>query len=61
MTPNHTLYHRPPPSPMEAERRLRDSGGPQDLASYRCACRLLFKAPVTTTVQCPRCGTSQSW
>jgi hypothetical protein len=54
-----------PVSPQElrdiAVERVRASGGPLDQASYSCHCGYLFAAPVTTTVSCPHCGTSQAW
>ena len=33
----------------------------QDAALYSCACGYVFKAPVTTSVGCPHCGTDQAW
>ena len=33
----------------------------QDAALYSCGCGYVFKAPVTTSVGCPHCGTSQAW
>ncbi len=44
-----------------AVERVRAAGGPLDEASYSCQCGYLFAAPVTTTVACPHCGTSQAW
>jgi hypothetical protein len=44
-----------------AERRMRDSGGPDDTATYHCACGYVFEAPVSTGVACPHCGTGQAW
>ncbi|MGH2903413.1 MAG: hypothetical protein ACRDK7_07520 [Solirubrobacteraceae bacterium] len=44
-----------------AVERVRAAGGPLDEASYTCRCGYLFAAPVTTTVSCPHCGTSQAW
>jgi hypothetical protein len=44
-----------------AVERVRASGGPLDEASYACQCGYLFAAPVSTTVACPHCGTSQAW
>ena len=43
------------------ERRARESGGPIDNAHYSCECGLVFEAAVSTTVQCPHCGTPQAW
>ncbi len=52
----------PRPEPMHRdERRLRDSGGPDDRAAYHCACGYLFEARVTTSVACPNCATPQAW
>jgi hypothetical protein len=45
---------------LEAE-RVREAGGPVDLASYICSCGFLFSAAVSTTVACPHCGTDQAW
>ncbi len=44
-----------------AAQRVREAGGPSDLATYACECGYLFAASVTTTVGCPHCGTSQAW
>ncbi|HEY7891578.1 MAG TPA: hypothetical protein VIC05_05140 [Solirubrobacteraceae bacterium] len=41
--------------------RVRGAGGPTDNASYTCECGYVFAASVSTTVSCPRCGTSQAW
>jgi hypothetical protein len=45
---------------LEAE-RVREAGGPVDLASYICGCGYVFSAAVSTTVACPHCGTDQAW
>jgi hypothetical protein len=39
----------------------RRAGGPEDCALYACMCGYAFKAPVTTSVGCPHCGTRQAW
>jgi hypothetical protein len=44
-----------------AVERVRAAGGPVDEASYVCACGYLFCAAVSTTVECPQCGTGQAW
>jgi hypothetical protein len=44
-----------------AAQRVREAGGPTDLAAYSCQCGYLFQAAVSTTVACPHCGTSQAW
>jgi hypothetical protein len=43
------------------EQRVRDSGGPQDTAFYRCACGYGFEGDVSTHVACPHCGSDQDW
>ncbi len=53
--------HLAPPLPDAAAQRVRESGGPTDLACYACHCGYVFAAPVSTTVACPHCGTSQAW
>jgi len=47
------------PDPLE--RRMRESGGPQDQAQYGCGCGYRFTANVATSVCCPRCGSGQAW
>jgi hypothetical protein len=32
-----------------------------DQAHYSCICGHAFKASVTASVRCPRCGTAQPW
>jgi hypothetical protein len=44
-----------------AAQRVRQAGGPVDLASYTCSCGYLFSASVSTSVVCPHCGTGQAW
>jgi hypothetical protein len=65
----HAPARRPrpeaPPAPEllpdpEAE-RVREAGGPLDVASYVCGCGYLFCAPVSTTVACPHCRADQAW
>jgi hypothetical protein len=43
------------------ERRLRESGGPDDRAHYACTCGYVFEADVSTSVACPHCGAGQAW
>jgi hypothetical protein len=51
-----------PPTPEPAETRdARRGGGPEDRALYSCMCGFAFMAAVTTSVDCPHCGTSQAW
>jgi hypothetical protein len=56
---------RPAPQPARPEppevRAARRAGGPEDHALYSCMCGYAFKAPVTTSVGCPHCGTEQAW
>jgi hypothetical protein len=49
------------PAPDIAVRRNRDAGGPVDEACYPCSCGFFFIAPVSTSVRCPHCGTTQAW
>jgi hypothetical protein len=54
------------PAPVAAdhladEHRLRDSGGPDDRALYRCGCGTAFRAEVSASVSCPHCGGEQAW
>jgi hypothetical protein len=56
----------PPEEPATArdlfdERRMRESGGPDDRATYTCTCGYVFKADVSTSVACPHCGAPQAW
>jgi hypothetical protein len=63
-SPLHKRHVEPAftPEPRDiAVERVRASGGPLDEASYVCQCGYLFAAPVSTTVACPHCGTSQAW
>lgn len=46
---------------LRAERRMREAGGPDDRAHYRCVCGYAFDAAVSTSVTCPHCGTGQAW
>lgn len=41
--------------------RVREAGGPQDRAFYRCECGYAFEGAVSTRVPCPHCGTDQAW
>jgi hypothetical protein len=52
----------PPADPdLLAERRHRASVAPEDHALYGCSCGFQFHAPVSASVCCPHCGTSQAW
>jgi hypothetical protein len=46
---------------LAAERRHRASVAPEDQALYSCSCGYQFQAPVSTSVACPQCGTTQAW
>ena len=70
--PRHGLLRRPHVSPAPAappeseadlsdERRMRESGGPDDRAMYSCSCGYVFEADVSTSVTCPHCGAGQAW
>jgi hypothetical protein len=47
--------------PDVAASRVREAGGPLDVASYACLCGMVFAAAVSTTVACPHCGATQAW
>jgi hypothetical protein len=52
----------PKPAPeLKAEKRARESGGPEDRAFYSCSCGFAFEADVSTSVSCPHCGAGQAW
>lgn len=52
-------------SPAAAQRgpedRVREAGGPRDVALYGCSCGFQFEASVSASVSCPHCGTGQAW
>jgi hypothetical protein len=57
---------RPPPASgggldLVSSRHKRDAGSSQDRALYSCDCGLVFRAPVSTSVGCPECGSTQAW
>ena len=43
------------------EARWRAEGGPADVATYPCSCGYVFVARVSTSVDCPHCGSGQAW
>jgi len=45
----------------QARERNRRANLSQDAAMYTCSCGYVFKAPVTTSVGCPHCGSPQAW
>ncbi len=51
----------PRPVILQTLARAKRSGGPEDRALYSCCCGHAFKAEVSTSVGCPRCGTDQAW
>ena len=51
----------PRPVVSAAVARDRRAAMPQDQALYACSCGCAFKAEVSTSVGCPRCGTAQAW
>jgi hypothetical protein len=44
-----------------ARERNQRANVSQDAAMYTCGCGYVFKAPVTTSVGCPHCGSAQAW
>ncbi|HUO73203.1 MAG TPA: hypothetical protein VMU39_20710 [Solirubrobacteraceae bacterium] len=50
-----------PTTTTTAPGRRRELGPVQDQALYTCQCGFVFKAPVSTSVDCPHCGDSQAW
>ena len=55
-----------PPAPVDSgvcaeTADARRGGGPQDRALYSCMCGYAFTAAVSTSVDCPHCGTEQAW
>ena len=64
---SHQSKHVEPVAParqaddLADERRMRESGGPHDRAMYTCSCGYVFQADVSTSVECPNCGTAQAW
>ena len=43
------------------ERRLRESGGPEDRQLYACDCGFAWRGAVSASAACPHCGTEQAW
>ncbi len=48
-------------TPNAARRRRREAGATEDAAIYACQCGFVFRALVSTSVDCPNCGGSQAW
>jgi rubrerythrin len=60
--PHLVPVRTPEPAPeLRAEKRARESGGPEDRAFYSCSCGYAFEADVSTSVSCPHCGAGQAW
>jgi hypothetical protein len=63
----HAPAHRAPQAPTPERlpdpevARVREAGGPRDMASYVCGCGYVFSAAVSTTVTCPHCRADQAW
>ena len=53
--------YRPKSRPASQRERNKRANVSQDAALYNCSCGYVFKAPVTTSVGCPHCGTAQAW
>jgi hypothetical protein len=49
------------PSAPSARERNQRANVSEDAATYSCGCGYIFKAAVTTSVDCPHCGTDQAW
>lgn len=49
-----------PPRVPESRRR-QELGRQRDQAQYTCQCGFVFKAAVSTSVDCPHCGGAQAW
>jgi hypothetical protein len=59
--PRPAANHAPAPT-WESSPRARRQGGPsQDHALYACSCGYVFAALVSTSVDCPACGSTQAW
>jgi hypothetical protein len=58
---SQTPFNTPDQPSYVTVQRARSAGGPIDNACYSCPCGLVFAAPVSTTVCCPRCGAPQAW
>lgn len=69
--PPHAVPHPAAPhhavdalQPAELDRdacKVREAGGPLDVAAYVCLCGFAFAAAVSSSVECPRCGAPQAW
>jgi hypothetical protein len=59
--PRRRNSRRPEDRPAAQRERNKRANVSQDAALYACSCGYVFKAPVTTSVGCPHCGTAQAW
>ena len=59
--PRRRGSHRPDDRPAPLRERNQRANRSEDAATYSCSCGYVFKAPVTTSVGCPHCGTAQAW
>jgi predicted Zn-ribbon and HTH transcriptional regulator len=59
--PRRRTSHRPKSRAASQRERNQRANVSQDAALYNCSCGFVFKAPVTTSVGCPHCGTAQAW
>jgi hypothetical protein len=53
-------HRQPDPGSPKPKPEVLESG-PEDRALYGCSCGLVFDAPVSAGVECPRCGERQAW
>ena len=58
--PRRRAAYRPDARPAAQRERNKRANMSQDAALYSCSCGYVFKAPVTTSVGCPHCGTAQA-
>ena len=59
--PRHLTVVESPPATSLARERNQRANVSQDTATYSCGCGYVFTAPVSTTVDCPHCGSGQAW
>jgi hypothetical protein len=59
--PKRRGLRRPADHPAPQRERNKRANVSEDAALYNCSCGYVFKAPVTTSVGCPHCGTPQAW
>jgi hypothetical protein len=59
--PKRRGAHRRAEAPAPQRERNKRANVSEDAALYNCSCGYVFKAPVTTSVGGPHCGTAQAW